>query len=365
MSEHKRSPIIKLALPQFRRRFGDLLHSQSSITIFERSLLQAIYEQIMWFGRNQNTYIDFERTARTGYHFLNQGSTQDYDSVVKQMVITNDKIIPAINYAMSAKSKAEQSPDDSDQEIIEYLQYYKTLYERLLPVILAPVVYAFSIFQHIDNSLFMPRRDGKINLASISKMNQYLSYGENRLARGLNGHLRNAFSHEYYTILDDAQVQLWDINPWTKKYSWGPEVWRLDQLVTICDQLWVNSLGITCALAIYYVNNLNMIACITYDSRPKIYHLRRKELAQLIAHITDELGFYLRDVSTSTNSLSITLLTKTKGKDQDAQLMLGYKEYTQLFKIPTWYEQTRVINQLNDMLFLLTPYFNTQTEIFV
>jgi hypothetical protein len=238
MSKYKRSPLIKLALPRFKQSFGDLLRNKSLITVFERNLLQAIFEQIMWFGRNQDDYTNFERTTRAAYHFLDQGNKEKYNSVAGQLIITNDKIIPAINNAISAKNSAEKSPDDDpDKKIIEYLQYYKTLYERLLPVICAPIVYAFSIYKHVDDSTFIPRKDGKINLTSINKMDQYLTYGENRLSIGLNNHIRNAFSHECYTILDDSQVKLWDINPWTKKYSWGPEIWHLDQLVALCDQL--------------------------------------------------------------------------------------------------------------------------------
>ena len=366
MSKHRRSPLIKLALPRFRRSFGDLLDNQSLITLYERSLLEAIFEQIMWFGRNRDEYTNFERTSRAAYYFLDQGSKEKYESVAAQLVVTHDKIIPAINNSISAKNSAEKSPDDDpDKKIVEYLQYYKTLYERLLPIICAPIVYSFSIYKHIDNSTFIPRKDGQINLTSISKMDQYLTYSENRLSIGLNSHIRNAFSHEYYTILDNSQVKLWDINPWTKKYSWGPEVWHLSALVSLCDQLWVNSLGITCALVIYYINNHNIIERLDYKSRPEPYHLRRGELELLVDYVAEELGFYLREVSASATNVSIILSTKTKGIDQDSELYLGFEKYTQLFKIPMWSEEARVIDQLATMLYLLTPYFDIQTDIHV
>ena len=34
-----------------------------------------------------------------------------------------------------------------------------------------------------------------------------------RLAVGLNQHVRNAYSHEYYRVLDHGRVSMHDVNP--------------------------------------------------------------------------------------------------------------------------------------------------------
>ena len=64
-------------------------------------------------------------------------------------------------------------------------------------------------------------------------------------------------------------------------------------------------------------------------------------------------------METLPNGVSITLSTKSKGIDQESELYMGYKNYTNLFKIPMWYEEKRVIDQLTIMLHRLTPYFET------
>jgi hypothetical protein len=140
--------------------------------------------------------------------------------------------------------------DDADTRIKKYLEYYKVMYEGLLPLICAPVVHAFATAKHVKDKAFIPKGDGKVGLNALNKMGKWLIYPENRLAIGLNSHIRNAYAHESYRILDDARLELWDQDPYHPNRSWGPEVWSLDQLAKLCDQLWVNALGITCASAI-------------------------------------------------------------------------------------------------------------------
>ena len=39
------------------------------------------------------------------------------------------------------------------------------------------------------------------------------------------------------------------------KLSGGPEIWTTEQLTELCDKIWVNSLAIICALALYGINS--------------------------------------------------------------------------------------------------------------
>lgn len=230
------------------------------------------------------------------------------------------------------------------------------MYEGLLPFVCASVIYAFGLAKNIKDRAFRPDGDGKVDLNAISKMNEFLVYTENRLAIGLNSHLRNAYAHNNYRILDDAQVELWD-------RSWGPEIWQLDQLIKQCDQLWVNALGITCALVLYDINNRRIIEDKGWVPRTQAFRLRRQELNNVIEAIADELGFYLKEMETLPNGVSITLSTKSKGIDQESELCMGYKSHTNLFKIPMWYEEKRVIDQLILILHRLIPCFETQNEV--
>ncbi|MBM3119978.1 MAG: hypothetical protein FJ006_10630 [Chloroflexi bacterium] len=357
MPQKGHSPIARLALAAFRRTFDDLLSVQSFVTPFSRSLLENIFEMIMWFGRTKDDYDNFERTARVAYLFLENGSQVKHKPVALKFYAVIDKVIPALNNSRQAQAEANQAPKDNPDALIEkYLAYYKVLYEGLLPIACAPVIYAFSIAKKISDKAFTPNGEGKVDLKTIYKMNKWLAYSENRLAIGLNGHLRNAYAHNNYRILDDEQVELWD-------RSWGPEIWHLDQLTKICDQLWVNALGIICGLVLYDINNFRVVESCGWVSPRRAPRLRRHELHTVIESIADELGFYLREEKTLPNGIFMSLCVKPKGIDQESELYMGYKSHTDLFKIPMWYEEKMVVDQLIIMLHRLIPYFEVQTEV--
>jgi len=312
---------------------------------------------IMWFGRTKDDYENFERTARVAYHFLENGSQVKPKSVAQQFYAVIDRVIPALNSSRQAQAEANQVPkDNADARIEKYLAYYKVMYEGLFSLVCSPVICAFGIAKNIKDKAFRPSSGGKVNLSTISKMNKWLAYTENRLAIALNSHLRNAYAHNNYRILDDAQVELWD-------RSWGPEIWHLDQLTKICDQLWVNALGVTCGLVLYDINNRRTVESRGWVSPAQAPRLRRQELHALIESIADELGFFLRKEEALPNGVSMTLCTKPKGSDQESKLYMGYKSYTDLFKIPMWYEERRVIDQLTIMLHRLIPCFETRDEV--
>jgi len=60
MPQKGQSPIARLALSQFHRTFDDLLSVQAFVTPFSRSLLENIFEMIMWFGRTKHDYENIE-----------------------------------------------------------------------------------------------------------------------------------------------------------------------------------------------------------------------------------------------------------------------------------------------------------------
>ncbi|GAH93413.1 unnamed protein product, partial [marine sediment metagenome] len=229
-------------------------------------------------------------------------------------------------------------------------------YEGLLPFICSPIVFAFGVSRKSNNKAFVPETDGKIDLSAIGKMNKLLAYSENRLAIGLNNHLRNAYSHNNYRILDDAQVQLRD-------RKWGPEIWHLEQIISICDQLWINALGIICALILYDVNNRRIMEDRGWIPSIVAPLLRRKEINAAVDSLASELGFYMDSLEIVPNHISLNLRTKSKSIEQDAEQIMGYRTRTEYLKIPIWYEERRVIDQLIKMLYRLMPYFEDQNEV--
>ena len=118
MSRPQRSPIVLLAFPQFQRSFGDFLNSNALITDFTRSLIDGIFENIMWFGRTDKDYKHFERTACAAYHFLQEGNKTKPKEIFQQYSLIADNIIPALNNSGLALSEAKKVPsEDPDNRI--------------------------------------------------------------------------------------------------------------------------------------------------------------------------------------------------------------------------------------------------------
>jgi hypothetical protein len=366
MPRPQRSPLALLAFPLFQSDFGDLLNSDSLITDFTRALIDGIFESIIWFGRTDKDYKQFERTARAAYHFLQEGTKAKPREIAQQYFLIADKIIPALNSSGLALNEAKNvSSEYSDDQIRKYLEAYKVMYEGLLRVICAPVIYAFGVAKRVKEKDFIPDENGKINLSALKTMEKLIVYSDNRLAIGLNNHVRNAYSHENYKILDDAKVELWDPNPYKPKKSWGPEIWTLEKLVELNTKLWVNVLGITCSLVLYDIKNRRSATARGWTMPQQRPQLRREELNDTIDNIANNLGFYMKGLTESDNRISITLSPKLKGIDQDSKLYMGYKDHSRLYKVRMWYEKKRIIDQLTRMLITLVPYIKAESEILI
>lgn len=364
MPKIRHSPLVEIAPLRFHSSFGDLISVHAVSTHFDQSLLSYIFEKVMWFGRPEADYAEFERSARAAYHFLEEGARIKPKDVARQFYLVIERVQMGINRAIFAEAEAKRvSPEDVDAQIQKHLEYYKVLCEALFPLVCAPVLYAFGISKNIKGSLFVPSVDGKVSLKAIRAMDKWLAYKGNQLSSGFNEHVRNAFAHESYHILDGGKVELIDRNPYNPNKCWGPEIWSLDQLVTLCDKLWVNTLGITCGLLIYMINNQGVLQKKGWI--PSIEHvkLRQEELRNYIDASTDRFGLDMSDLCVSPTKLSMTLEPRLKGIDQDADLLMGGERIVKVFKQRIWYEERRVIDQLVPMLHELVAVLGHDCEI--
>jgi hypothetical protein len=364
MREMKHSPLVEIAPLRFRYSFGDLISVNAISTYFDQTLLNYIFEKVMWFGRPESNYTEFEQSARAAYQFLKEGAQIKPKEVANQFYFVIERVQLAINKAILAQGKAKNvPPNDVDNQIQEHLAYYKVLCEALLPLVCAPVLYAFGISKNIKESVFIPSVDGKVNLKAIKRMEKWLAYHGNQLDSGFNEHVRNAYAHESFRILDDGKVELIDRDPHNPKKCWGPEVWSFEQLATLCDKLWINTLGITCGLLIYMINNQGELEKKGWI--PSIEHikLRQEELQNYIEALSDRFGFDTSEVSLLPSKISLTLIPRGKGIDQDTDLLMAGETLVNIFRQRIWYEERRVIDQVVPMLYELVAVLDQDCEI--
>lgn len=322
----RKTPISRLAITEFKRQFGDLFSVKAEIDDFERSLIENTYE-LMWVNKYpKSNHKEWEKTVRASFSFLDKGFLATPKKVAMAFTGSIELVPPALNNSWSKKAKAESiSPTDFDDQIESYLSLYKTMYEGLIPVIMAPVVYSFAAYRKISNiASFKPRSDGRISLNAINKMEKWLIRPQNRLAIGLNSHIRNAYSHERYRILDNAKVEMWDKNIRNEK-KWGPEIWSLEELKDICNLLWHNSQAVTCALALFGINNKQTIHARGWYKPSPLHSLRIGELRSSLEQFANKLSFKLKDLKNDDQNIYLTLATKPKGIDQESEIFVGGK----------------------------------------
>jgi len=359
-----RSPIRVIAINQFEKKFSDLLSIRAQISLYERSLIEGTYE-LMWFEHyERDDYKNWEQTARAAYNYIDKGTNINLRAIAEKFYKVLNQIPDSLNTCHQERQKAKTAVSkDWDTKIKLYLAYYKALHERLLTVIMSPILYSFALVNNINDQRFKPRDDGKISLNAIKEMEKWNASPENRLAIGLNSHIRNAYSHENYKILDDGKVELWDVHPTNPAKNWGPEIWHFDNIKDICNMLWLNSLAVVIGLVIFSVNNRKVVLDRGWFNPPPMPPLRRDELKHTVAVQADGRGFDLKDLKISNKIVYIKLSTRPKGIDQNEEIIMGGDSWSKKYIKPTVYLESQIAEQVIGLLQIISSFLKAQATI--
>ena len=318
-----KSPIRFVALKLFTDSFGDLVSVRAEITPFERSLIEGTYE-LLWLDMFDGpAQMSWAQTLRAAFRLLDNGALKEPQLVWESYTKVVNEVVPALKRSFEKRREVKQKEIDDDALIERHLTSYKSIYEGLLPTILAPVVYAFGLVNDPDEKAFMPRQDGKITLGAIRKMERWVRPPQNRLALGLNNHVRNAYSHDYYQILDHGRVVMHDVNPRSGRTVWGPETWTSQELSELCDQAWLNSLAIVCALAVYGLNYRKVAIARGWGEPATSPVMRERDLKRILESFADEASFDVKEWSQSDHEFRLKLTIRMEGADQDEAVYIG------------------------------------------
>ncbi len=354
----EKSPLRFVALNLFTEEFGDLVSVRAEITPFERSLIEGAYE-LLWLDTfDRAARVSWAQTLRAAFRILDNGALKEPQLVWESYIRVVNELVPSLRSSFEKRRSLKAKNVDNDALIESQLNSYKSVYEGLLPLIFAPVVHAFGVANDPEEKAFLPRQDGRINLLAIRKMEKWVRPPQNRLAVGLNQHVRNAYSHEYYRVLDHGRVSMRDVNPRSGKIVWGPETWTTQQLANLCEQVWLNSLAIVCALGLYGLNYRKLAIARGWGEPTTLPALRERDLKSVLEGFADEASFDLKKCSRSNQELWLRVALRIDGLDQDEVVTVGGENWARRFRITVKYIETKIVEQVARFLQRMLVYLD-------
>lgn len=338
-------PFQDLAFPEFKRQFGDLFSVRARVEDYEYGMVVGVMNSLFLMNLEPGDHKHWERTVRAAHYYLDRGALKSARAVSEAYMRIVDDIPLALNRVVEKRLAADKAGTD-DARIEANLSLYKTLYEGLMTLLVAPVIVGFSLTYNSKSKEFTPKPDGRVNLRAIESMEKWMLYPSNHLKEGLNAHVRNAFSHERYRILDGGRVEMWDEDH-RGRPTWGPEVWALSKLEALCQRLHLTSLAVVAALVLFGANYRQLIADRGWVPQGlRRQPLRMEQAQQIMENYAEYNGFLVSEFDRDGGTLRMGLQTQHRGIDQEEEIIVGGEGWGRVYKKPVKYEQLLVAEQV-------------------
>jgi hypothetical protein len=321
MKDKFSNPFEAVAGVELQRQFGDLLSVRAKMSDLEYGLVASMLANIFALQLSREDRKRWEQTVRAAHYYLDQGALKRTREICQSYARINDHISGAFNEVFHKRDAIDKLMGDEWIEAL--LSLYKTTTEGLLTIIAAPVIVGFRHVYGIKNPAFNPKPDGRADLKAIELMEDWAAAPANLLKEGLNRHVRNAYAHHRYRILDDDVVEMWDETP-QGKLTWGPERFAFSWVQDLCDRLILTCIAITLALAIFGTNYQQLMIDRSWVPSDRVTPpLRFEELRQLVTHYAEYNSFNVESTQKEKEELVVKLKTRPRGIDQTEKILLG------------------------------------------
>lgn len=343
--------IEEVAIRQFLNRFLALLEGSAKFTPFEYRAIKTTYALIMLDSRDSFSEAEANKTVHVGFALLKAGALVDFESMIRPIIRNIEPIQDILNLCWESQRAADNKPT-IDEKLIGYLEYYKVLFEGMAPRALAPAIAALVATGRLPSKVYRLSEDGKADLAALRELPDHQWAVRKRLTIGLQGHLRNAYSHLNYHVKDNGLIEMWDVNPKTQKISWGPESWNLTQLKTICKELWINVLAMYLSHLIFSVNNRQIIEVGGYYQkfRPKYHERRLQDIERISRLLAEERSFRVISCFVEQGKIDMKLGLKHPAPEQDEEVYMASENFSSRYLRPVRNETVALIEQAIGLL---------------
>lgn len=315
------NPFKMVAGAELQRQFGDLLSVRAKMSDLEYGLVASMLANMFVLQLSADDRKRWEQTVRAAHYYLDSGALKRTSEICQSYARINNHISGAFNDVFRKRDAIDKLMGDEWIEAL--LSLYKTITEGLLTIIAAPVIVGFRHVYGIKDPAFNPKPDGRINIIAIELMEDWSLAPSNLLKEGLNRHVRNAYAHHRYRILDDDVVEMWDETPQGKP-TWGPKRFTFSEIQTLCDRLILTCIAITLALAIFGTNYQQLMIDRGWIPPDRVSPpLRFEELRQLITLYGEYNGFNVESIQKANEELVVKLKTRPRGIDQTEEILIG------------------------------------------
>jgi hypothetical protein len=332
------NPFEAVAFQEFLREFGDLISVRAKVEDYEFSLVSTVLGNLFFRRLDASERNRWHRTVRAAHHYLDMGALKRTRESCESYVRIANHIPQALNHVGEQHSAAEEAAGDLRVE--RFLSVYKTTVEELLTLIAAPVVVGFRHVYGVQHTAFNPKPDGRVNLGAIDKMEEWSATPSNLLKVGLNRHVRNAYAHNRFRVLDGERIEMWDEDGRGNR-TWGPEVWRFAEVESLCEQLHTTCLAIVLALAVFGINYRALI--VSRGWIPKNLsapNMREGEIRRVVELYAEYNSLVVKSFDkASSGELRMELRTQSRGVDQTEKFLLGGPRGARAYGKPVRYER--------------------------
>jgi hypothetical protein len=315
------NPFEIVAGVELQRQFGDLLTYRAKMSDLEYGLVASMLANMFVLQLSAEDRRRWEQTVRAAHYYLDRGALKRTSEICQSYARINDHISGAFNDVFRKRDAVDKLIGDECIEAL--LSLYKTITEGLLTIIAAPVIVGFRHVYGIKEPVFNPKPDGRIDIKAIELMEDWSLAPSNLLKDGLDRHVRNAYAHHRYRILDDNVVEMWDETPQGKR-TWGPKRFTFSEIQDLCDRLILTCIAITLALAIFGTNYQQLMIDRGWIPPDRVSPpLRFEELRLLIEHYAEYNSFQVESLQKENEELVLKLKTRPRGIDQTEKILLG------------------------------------------
>ncbi len=215
------------------------------------------------------------------------------------------------------------SAQQPDARFRPLLNLYAALYERLYPLLAAPLIAADAVLRTGEDPQTLIRNDGRVHPTTVERMETARDYPPGLLTGGLDRHLRNSIGHGRYDVLSRDRIRMEDRDPRTGEMTWGPHEFSYRELRERVFELYLTCETLLATLVMFDVNNHEVIRARGYASpaqlRPRLDVIEATMWAWASGY-----GFRLEEVREQDNqTLFMKLRITGERQEHPAEILVG------------------------------------------